>query len=309
MTTVTAAGAATGAPPRRTGVSWRRSVRRFWTDVRRAAADRFWNAIGIPTRNDDPRFEELLFDLNRSLAGESETIGRIMSGIDDWEVVHQKGEGPEVLIPDGRGGMVPRKGPLPGLKYFIAKRVKLVRASAPDIESKTVVNVGASSDLLFRYLGHRGLGINISERAVEYMRSLGIEARVGSAEALDLPDKSFDYLLCFQTLEHLENPVRALREFGRVARERIFLTVPHVPATLVCSFEEPSRGRHRWHVFEFSPPDLRKVMRRAGLRVVRTEVIRIHGTPRTLRQRLFYRRWRRHSWFDGFLFCEAVPDG
>lgn len=259
---------------------------------------------GIPLTNEGQDFEEVFYDLNRSLEGESELVRRIMGGITDQEIVYQKGEGPEVVIPDGQGGMVPRKGTMLMLKYFIAKRVELVLESAKDIEHKSLLDIGATSDLLFRYFNKRGVGLNVSPQSVEYMKAHGIEAVVGDAESLQFEDKSFDCLFCFQTLEHLENPVRALREFVRVMREKLFLTIPLVSRTKICGFETPLRGRHRWHTFEFSDSDFRKIVKRVGLRVARYVPIYPYGKARNFHQRLFVNRWGNHPWFEGFSFYE-----
>lgn len=263
---------------------------------------------GIPLTNEGQDFEEVFYDLNRSLEGESELVRRIMSSITDQEIVYQKGEGPEVVIPDGQGGMVPRKGTMLMLKYFIAKRVELVLESVPDMEHKSLLDVGATSDLLFRYFNKRGVGLNVSPQSVEYMKTQGIEAVVGDAESLRYEDKSFDILFCFQTLEHLENPVRALREFARVTREKLFMTIPATPTTKLCTFEPTTRGRHRWHTFEFCDSDFRKLVKRVGLRVIRHVSIYPFGQARNFRQRLFVKRWGWHPWFEGFSFYELEHD-
>ena len=41
---------------------------------------------------------------------------------------------------------------------------------------------------------------------------------VGNVAALDLPDASFDVVHAHQVLQHVDDPVRALREMGRVCR-------------------------------------------------------------------------------------------
>lgn len=42
-------------------------------------------------------------------------------------------------------------------------------------------------------------------------------------------DKSFDLVYCFEVLEHLEEPDRALKEMARVARRAVVMSVPHEP--------------------------------------------------------------------------------
>jgi SAM-dependent methyltransferase len=49
---------------------------------------------------------------------------------------------------------------------------------------------------------------------------------IGRAEDLPFPDASFDVVVCFQVLEHLDSPEQAVREFFRVLRPggRVLLT-------------------------------------------------------------------------------------
>jgi SAM-dependent methyltransferase len=62
---------------------------------------------------------------------------------------------------------------------------------------------------------------------------------VGSAESLPYPDASFDLVLCTQVLEHLDDPLAAIREMHRVLR-------PGGVALL---------STHGVHVFHPDPPD------------------------------------------------------
>jgi SAM-dependent methyltransferase len=55
------------------------------------------------------------------------------------------------------------------------------------------------------------------EVASERLGGAGVELVVGDAHALGLPDNSFDVVHAHQVLQHLADPVRALREMRRVA--------------------------------------------------------------------------------------------
>lgn len=67
---------------------------------------------------------------------------------------------------------------------------------------------------------------------------------VGSAEDLPFATRSFDTVACFETLEHLEDPVKALGELRRVTRGNVLLTVPN------CEVSPGQRGSglifHHW---------------------------------------------------------------
>lgn len=49
----------------------------------------------------------------------------------------------------------------------------------------------------------------------------------GSAEQLPFADASFDTISCFEVLEHLSEPRKALAEYHRVCKKNLILTVPN----------------------------------------------------------------------------------
>lgn len=54
---------------------------------------------------------------------------------------------------------------------------------------------------------------------------------VSDAQQLDLPDASVDTILSFETMEHLPDPARAAREYWRVCRDNLIVTVPNCQLT------------------------------------------------------------------------------
>lgn len=76
-------------------------------------------------------------------------------------------------------------------------------------------------DLAARIAPGEVLGVDRAAVIVEQARTAGddaVEFRVGDAYALDLPDASFDVVHAHQVLQHLTDPVAALREWRRVVR-------------------------------------------------------------------------------------------
>src|SRR5206468_782073 len=72
---------------------------------------------------------------------------------------------------------------------------------------------------------HRGAGWILPSRTGRRCRILacanarqkyGIDARCGSAESIPLPDASVDVAVSFETIEHIVNPARFVREAKRV---------------------------------------------------------------------------------------------
>lgn len=67
--------------------------------------------------------------------------------------------------------------------------------------------------------------------AIELARGRNPGATFEVADIYDIPHEtdSFDVVCCFEVLEHLHEPERALAEMARVARRAVVMSVPHEP--------------------------------------------------------------------------------
>lgn len=98
---------------------------------------------------------------------------------------------------------------------------------------KTLLDVGAGHGVFLEELraarGIAGVGIEITPAKVDYARSRGVDLRLGDAGALAFGNGEFDAVVSCEVLEHLPFGVyeAALREFARVAREWVIITVPY----------------------------------------------------------------------------------
>lgn len=121
----------------------------------------------------------------------------------------------------------------------------------------TFLNVGDTSDILLKKLGVEGQTTD---------KTIGFDA-----ENLPFADISFDYVICFQCLEHLPNPIKALNGFGRIAKKKVFITIPYVEKTFIQSIKECKIKDKEWkhvlppqvgygHIFEFSTEDFKKIL-------------------------------------------------
>jgi SAM-dependent methyltransferase len=159
------------------------------------------------------------------------------------------------------------------LRFY--RMVQYFRQACPSIfdAGTRILDIGDTSGMLFRAIGKCGLSLNLRPDRVAYMRSHGIEAVVGNAEALEFEDNSFEYVFCFQTLEHIKGPVKALEEMGRVAGSAVFLSIPYTETTHIWGrdrFIHDYRGADdveakritddECHVIEFSSSDLIKLL-------------------------------------------------
>jgi ubiquinone/menaquinone biosynthesis C-methylase UbiE len=99
----------------------------------------------------------------------------------------------------------------------------------------TVLEVGAGIGTLAIRLAKEGYSVTAVDVSAEALRRAGEAAvregvvvnwREGFAEALPFPDKSFDYITCCHTIEHVRDLARTTVEFKRIARKKIVVLTP-----------------------------------------------------------------------------------
>ncbi len=110
-------------------------------------------------------------------------------------------------------------------------------------------------DLAKRVAPGRVVGLDISPAPLEEARALAeqqgvaVTFQVGDVYALEGGDDSFDVVHAHQVLQHLGNPVAALREMARVCRPGGMLAVREGDYGSMAWFP-PDEGLDRWlHVF------------------------------------------------------------
>lgn len=84
---------------------------------------------------------------------------------------------------------------------------------------------------------------------------------VGDIYNIAHPDNSFDVVCCFEVMEHLHQPDRALAEMARVARKAVVLSVPHEPFFCLAN---AARGKNLDQNPKGSDPDHRNFWSREG---------------------------------------------
>lgn len=74
-------------------------------------------------------------------------------------------------------------------------------------------------------------GFDVLEESVKLaqLRNPRATFSLGDIYNIAHDDASFDVVYCFEVLEHLQRPDRALEEMARVARRAVVMSVPHEP--------------------------------------------------------------------------------
>jgi SAM-dependent methyltransferase len=170
------------------------------------------------------------------------------------------------------------------LRTRFARTIEFIRRHAPmAIEpGARVLDAGAADAVYLRALGKDGTALNVDRGAVERIQAGGTTVVAGSVYEIPFEDGAFDVTLCLEVLEHLDDPIGALRELARVTRGPLIGTIPHARVTRVRPFgywaddeavprAELHAQAHFHHVFELSLEDFAAMASHAGWRVAASE--------------------------------------
>lgn len=154
-------------------------------------------------------------------------------------------------------------------------RRRLIRRIVKRLDVEDVLDAGCAQPFLLhdlvRGLGLRGAGCDLSPKVMEQSRR---EMPECDFEALDLAeerwpgDRTFDLVICAETLEHIDDWKAAIGNVVAMARRHVIITVPSKKVRTV--------DRLMGHYRHFEAPDITHELERLGWRP--TEV-RYWGFP------------------------------
>ncbi|NQU73104.1 MAG: class I SAM-dependent methyltransferase [Candidatus Omnitrophica bacterium] len=125
---------------------------------------------------------------------------------------------------------------------------KLVRDIASDGRTIRVLDAGCGS---FRYVDLKQnvytVGIDVSEKQLQKNANLN-EKILGDLQTYDLPASSFDLIICWDVLEHLPNPTKALLNFKNATKKGgiVILKLPNILSIKGLLTKFTPLGFHVW---------------------------------------------------------------
>jgi len=190
------------------------------------------------------------------------------------------------------------------LAEFINTLKERLQPIDSNYQNAAFLDAGDSDGIVLKSIGCRnGASLNISDSCVKQIRSVGGMAIKGDVQAMPFKDDSFDYVICFETLEHLKHPIQGLEELSRVCFKKIFVTIPWVKETRI----HESNGIYgKQHIFEFSQNDFKKVVTHTGLKITYYKEIRIFPRVYNPINNLLLKEFYYPSFFPKFQFYELT---
>jgi len=201
------------------------------------------------------------------------------------------------------------------LSIQLAEIIKTLKERLQAVDSKyqnaSFLDAGDPDRIVLRSIGcKRGISLNILDPCVRQVMSVGGVPVKGDIQMMPFRDKSFDYVLCFETLEHLENPVLGLRELARVSTKKIFISIPWVEKTQIhennYASDEPAAENH---IFEFDKKDFAKIVARADLKITYYKEINIFPKIRNPFHNFLFKRFYYSGFFPKIQFYELTKGG
>lgn len=145
----------------------------------------------------------------------------------------------------------------------------------PELPPGRVLEIGCASGAFLHQLAQEGWvaeGVEPSAKAAEAARALGYRVHTGPLETAPEPEHPYDLIVGWMVLEHLHDPVGALRNLHRWTKPGGWLAVS-VPNAGSYEFR---LFRDAWyalqlptHLFHYTTRTLRTVMQHTGWRVRR----------------------------------------
>lgn len=153
------------------------------------------------------------------------------------------------------------------------QRWNWAQRKVPQLQPRHTLDVGASSGefvYLMQTRGAQAQGVEPHEGYSNYAReTLGVNMRTGALQqTIDaLPQRHYDLVSMFHVLEHLTDPIEALRKLARLLTPEGMLLI-EVPDNARLS--APKNTFFKAHTLYFTAHSLTSVANAAGLRVVAT---------------------------------------
>lgn len=140
----------------------------------------------------------------------------------------------------------------------------------PALAPGRMMEFGCASGLFLHRMARGGWqveGVEFAEKAAESARSLGYRVHTGALEDAPDPEQQYDLVVGWMVLEHLHDPVKALRKLRSWTRPGGWLAVstPNAAAKEFAAFKDAWLGLHLPnHLYHYTPETLSRLLEKGG---------------------------------------------
>ncbi len=167
--------------------------------------------------------------------------------------------------------------------YFGASQIEFALEDIENISGR-VLEVGCGAGGMAKAVKYYRpdldvVGIDISKKAINQARKdpSGVKFYQGNAYKIPFKDESFDAVLMFDLLEHLEDPKRSLNEVRRVLKPggtfSAFVPIEgsifSIPGLVDKFFGYPAKKKYVGHIQNFTFSDLLKLLEKTDLKFIK----------------------------------------
>ncbi len=156
---------------------------------------------------------------------------------------------------------------------IVLERLRLVEKYA----GNTILDVGCSTGSYVYYLidkGYKAYGCDILLHE-EWKGNLRKHFKIGDIGDLPYKDNSFETVIAFEVLEHIEDIDGALEGLGRISKKNIIISVPNCSQPEV--FKSSGLAFHHWtdrtHKQFFTKDLLAQALKRNGFKILEFKLI------------------------------------
>jgi SAM-dependent methyltransferase len=157
-----------------------------------------------------------------------------------------------------------------GISSIIRKVFSQEGNRIPKMAPGRLLEIGSASGKYLcqmEQLGWAVRGIEFSEHAASHARAAGLDVHTGTIESAPDPEQPYDLVVGWMVLEHLHDPVAALRRLHSWTRPegRMVLSVPNASCWSFKLFKSNWYDLHLPnHLFHFTPRTLQRLLAQAG---------------------------------------------